>query len=147
MGERDVPPWSNGHKSNLKVCFSYFHFSLGGVPEPICDRKRGIKRYMQDTLGISCPFFSSCIILEGVILQPSWPKKKKGSAMSLKASKGCGQRVFFFLPSCEPRQCQPDFLWYFVEVCCFIQDIHQKFKCPIRFCHSAGKTKLLIFDL
>ena len=39
------------------------------------------------------------------------------------------QDVFLFLPSCEPRQCQPDFLWYFVEVCCFIQlKIHQKFK-------------------
>ena len=39
------------------------------------------------------------------------------------------QGVFFFLPSCEPRQCQPDFLLYFVEVCCFIQlKIHQKFK-------------------
>ena len=39
------------------------------------------------------------------------------------------QGVFFFLPSCEPRQCQPDFLWYFVEACCFIQlKIHQKLK-------------------
>ena len=27
----------------------------------------------------------------------------------------CQQGVFFFLPSCEPRQCQPDFLWYFIE--------------------------------
>ena len=40
-----------------------------------------------------------------------------------------GRASFFFLPSCELRQCQPDFLWYFVEVCCFIQlKIHQKFK-------------------
>ena len=42
---------------------------------------------------------------------------------------GGWQGVFFSLPSCEPQQCQPDFLWYFVEVCCFIQlKIHQKFK-------------------
>ena len=35
-------------------------------------------------------------------------------------------RLFFFLPSCELQQCQPDFVWYFVEVCCFIQlNIHK----------------------
>ena len=31
------------------------------------------------------------------------------------------QGVFFFLPSCEPRQGQLDFLWYFVEVLHIIQ--------------------------
>ena len=77
MGEHDVPPWSNGHKSNLKVCFSNIHFILGGAPEPICDRKRGIKRYMQDTLGNSCTFCSSCIILEGANFTTILAEKKK----------------------------------------------------------------------
>ena len=48
---------------------------------------------------------------------------------SWKIKSRCTAGRLFFLPSCEPRQCQPDFLWYFVEVCCFIQlKIHQKFK-------------------
>ena len=42
----------------------------------------------------------------------------QGGIVKLQAK---SQGVFFFLPSCELRQCQPDFLWYFAEVWCFIQ--------------------------